>query len=117
MTPHFKEIMQRDSDNEEQLFNCSECDYTSTYKTELKLHMKSHTGESPGKIIDQSFADIVKSPKSFIEAAVNVFSGPNTRSAGRLSFSQSTKGSIENKNPPSTSKRFTVITRLHVSPA
>ena len=59
ITSHSKEIMQRDSDNEEQLFNCSECDYTSTYKTELKLHMKSHTGESPGKIIDQSFADIV----------------------------------------------------------
>ena len=31
-------------------------------KAELDLHMKSHTGEIPLAIINQSFSDIVKAP-------------------------------------------------------
>ena len=41
---------------------CSECEYSTEIKADLKLHMKKHTGESPEKIIDQSFADIVMTP-------------------------------------------------------
>ena len=106
ISSHLTENITGESDKEEQTFQCTECDYTSTCKTELNLHKKSHTGESPGKIIDQSFADIVKSPKSLLAAAVNVFTGPNTRSAGRLSSSQPSRGSEENKDSPSTSKRL-----------
>ena len=61
--------------------------------------MKSHTGESPVKIIDQSFADIIKSPSSFINA------GQNTRNP-KMSYSQSPKGTRESKTSTLTSKRM-----------
>ena len=80
---------------------------TTQSKVELNLHMKSHTGESPEKMIDESFAAIVKSsPRTIIKAAMNVFTGPNTRSTGKLYSSQPPGGADRSKDAPTTSKRM-----------
>ena len=67
---------------------CIECEYKTEIKSELKLHMKKHTGESPEKNIDQSFADIVMAPINQIGASVTSHSGPNTRKIRKTSTSQ-----------------------------
>ena len=82
---------------------CIECEYKTEIKSELKLHMKKHTGECPEKIIDQSFGDIVMAPLSQIGASVVSRSGPNTRRISKISASQPAKGTTSKISSKRTS--------------
>ena len=69
--------------------------------------MKKHTGESPEKIIDQSFADIAMAPLSQIGASVVSRSGPNTRRISKISASQPANGTISKISSKRTRGMYT----------
>ena len=54
--------------------------------------MKKHTGESPEKIIDQSFADIAMAPMGLLGASIIARSGPNARRSSKIPLSQPAGG-------------------------
>ena len=108
-----------DSQNSNKCFECLECEYTCHTESELTLHMKSHTGESPMEIINQSFSDIIKSPKLTLENIAGVHTGAKGKIACGLSSSQPSisNNTVNKKKSKKNSKRnrASLSPELHVT--